>query len=110
MSETDELLKVFSEWSEREEELWIELYQDFIAQLIGARLDPESPQRVKLQDYQQRYDTLTEDLLMAAELADRAIQELHVRFDIQKQHEEKRKRGTRTANQVKRQRRLDSRK
>ena len=40
---SEELLKAFPEWTEREEVLWLDVYQEAIPLLIGARLDPDSP-------------------------------------------------------------------
>ena len=105
----EELLKAFAEWTELEEDLWIELYTQFCTQLTGARLDPESSERIG-QDYSERFDTFKEDLQMAAELADAAVEEMQVRFSIQASHRKQQRNKSKSSYQTRRGKRLESRK
>jgi len=106
----EELLKAFSEWTELEEDLWIELYTQFCTQLMGARLDPEAPERIGRQEYSERFDACKEDLQMAAELADAAVEEMQVRFSIQASHRKQQRNKSKSAYQTRRGKRLESRK
>lgn len=87
--QTDELLTAFSEWTQREEELWLSVFQDTSQLLMGAMLDPEAPDTVSKLPYQERCEILQMDVTMAAELADRAVKEMQVRWGIQKEQKRK---------------------
>lgn len=107
---SEELLKAFPEWTEQEEDLWIERFQAFSDILIGARLDPDSSDRKGLQEYQERLDTFREDLMMSAELADAAVAEMQTRFSIQAQQRSKQRQKAKQAYKTRRGQRLESRK
>lgn len=106
----DELLKAFPEWTDREEELWIDRFQAFSDLLVGARLDPEAPERKDRQEHQERLDTMRDDLLLAAELADASVSEMQERFGIQAQQRAKQRKKARQTYQARRSQRLESRK
>lgn len=106
----DELLKAFPEWTETEEELWLDRFQAFSDLLIGARLDPEAPERKRGLGQQERYDIFRADLMMAGELADAAVEEMQTRFSIQDQQKARQRRRAKQAYQTRRAERLGNRK
>lgn len=113
MSDTpssEELLKAFPEWTDREEDAWLQFFQDITQALIGARLDPESPERIRRLQHQDRYELFREDILMGAELADAAVEEMQARFSIQEAQQRNRRRRAKAAYQARRGQRLKSRK
>ena len=98
--EGEELLKAFPEWGEEEEALWLELFQEFCLALIGARLDPEAMgEGIARLSYSDRFSACRGEILMAAELADAAVEEAQDRIQVQTQHKEseRRKRLSETA-------------
>lgn len=109
---SEELLKAFPEWSEREEALWLDVYQEAIPLLIGARLDPDRPgnRAIPRPDYKERLEGFKEDILMAAELADAAVEEMQTRFTVQDQQKAKGRRKANSAYQERRKTRQGSRK
>ncbi len=107
---SDELLKAFPEWTDREEELWIDRFQAFSDLLVGARLDPEAPERKSRLEYQERLDQFAEDIMMAADLADAAVSEIQERFDVQAQQRAKQRKSAKARYQNRRSQRLESRK
>lgn len=109
---SEELLKAFPEWTEREEILWLDVYQEAIPLLIGARLDPDTPGNRALPspDYTERLDGFKQDILMAAELADAAVEEMQTRFTVQDQQKKKARRKVQQAYKTRRGQRLESRK
>lgn len=109
---SDDLLKAFPEWTQREEEVWLEFYQDFTAMLVNSRLDPELEQATGnlRPEYQERQEAFKEDLLMAAELADAAIELMHDRLDVQKRQRSKARKRAATAYRTRREKRTGKRK
>ena len=105
---SEELLKAFPEWTPREEDSWLELFKEYSLLLMGARLDPEDD--TPRAEYQERLDAFKEDLLMAAELADGAIEETLRRFEIQKQQKEKQRTRAKSTYQARRAGRVGNRK
>jgi hypothetical protein len=106
---SEELLKAFPEWTKREETLWLEIYQETIPLLIGARLDPESERRGP-EEYEDRLAAFKEDVLMAAQLADAAVEEMQTRFTVQDQQKKQGRKKAKQAYQTRRAGRLESRK
>jgi hypothetical protein len=85
--EGEELLRAFPEWGEKEETLWLEFFQELSLALISSRLDPESEDFRGLED-SAKFELFKGDLLMAAELADSAIEEVQSRLEVQNQHKQ----------------------
>lgn len=108
--QSDELLKAFREWTDTEEEVWIELYSEFCTMLIGARMNPDSPDNMIRREYQERFDAGKEDILMAAELADAAVEEMQVRFSVQQQQRNRQRGKAKAQYQARRGKRLEARK
>jgi hypothetical protein len=111
---SEELLKAFPEWTAREEETWLELFREYSLLLMGARLDPEAPGKSgcprSLEPYQVRLEDFKEDVLMASELADAALDEVWQRVQIQKEQTESQRKKARRAYQERRKTRQGSRK
>ena len=115
MSDTptsEELLRAFPEWTEREEVLWLDVYQEAIPLLIGARLDPDEPgnHSIARLEYPERLADFKGEILMAAELADAAVEEMQTRFTVQDQQKTKARRKAQQAYKTRRGQRLESRK
>ena len=79
--------------------------------LIGARLDPDTPGGpLAGLSYEGRLEICKVEILMAAELADAAVEEMQTRFNVQDQQKNKARRKAQQAYKTRRGQRVGSRK
>lgn len=71
----------FQRWTRQEQDFWIDMLDSFASQLLAAHLDPE---KIRQQFTAEQVEIFAEDIRIASELADVAVQEMQYRFEIQK--------------------------
>ncbi len=73
--------KRFPQWTPEEQDFWIDMFDAFCQQLMGASLEREEHSSIGRKDLLTAI--LTGDIKTASELADVAVEEMQYRFHIQ---------------------------
>lgn len=83
--------KRFPQWTPEEQDFWIDMFDSFSQQFIGARLEKWS-EAGGMTNCDAQLHLMQDDLRWASELADVAVQEMQYRFAIQQAPTRKAKR------------------